>query len=302
MRLVVTGASGFIGTALCARLLAKGHRLTLLTRSAPHEPRTESKKWLHWTPGTPGDWESTLEEADGVINLAGEPIAAKRWTPNQKRKIRISRVDVTDSLVEAIAKAKQKPPFMLNASAVGYYGPRGDETITEDTPAGNDFLSSVCRDWEAEANKAEALGLRVIRVRTGIVLGRDGGALAKMAVPFKFFAGGPLGSGKQWMPWIHLDDEVGLILHLIDHSSATGPVNATAPNPVTNNEFCRVLGKVMSRPSWLGAPAFALRLMLGEMAELLLTGQRAVPTAAQRLGYEFRYPNLYDALRACMPI
>ena len=302
MRLVITGASGFIGTGLCSRLLTKGHRLTLLTHSAPREARTESKKWLHWTPGTTGDWESALEEADGVINLAGEPIAAKRWTPKQKRKIRISRVDVTNSLVATIAKAKQKPAFLLNASAVGYYGSRGDETITEDTTAGNDFLSSVCRDWEAEANKAEALGLRVIRLRTGIVLGRDGGALAKMALPFKFFAGGPLGSGKQWMPWIHLDDEVGLILHLIDNSSATGPFNATAPNPVTNNEFCRILGKVMLRPSFLGAPAFALRLMLGEMAEMLLAGQRVVPAAAQRLGYEFRYPNLYDALKACMPI
>ena len=301
MRLVVTGASGFIGTALCSRLLAKGHRLTLLTHSAPRDGSTETKKWLHWTPGTPGDWESALEGADGVINLAGEPIAAKRWTPSQKEKIRISRIDATNSLVEAIAKAKQKPAFLLNASAVGYYGRRGDETITEDTPAGNDFLSSVCSEWEAEARKAEVLGLRVIRLRTGIVLGRAGGALAKMGLPFKFFVGGPLGSGKQWMPWIHLDDEVGLMLYLIENE-ATGPVNATAPNPVTMNEFCRTLGKVMGRPSWLGAPALALRLVLGEMAEMLLTGQRAIPAAAHELGYKFRYSNLTEALQACMPM
>lgn len=302
MRLVITGASGFIGTALCSRLLKNGHRLTLLTHSAPRDGSTEMKRWHHWTPGTPGDWESTLEGAEGVINLAGEPIAAKRWTPYQKRKIRTSRIDATNSLVTAIGKAKQKPAFLLNASAVGYYGPRGDEIITEDTEPGNDFLSSLCRDWEEEAKKAEPLGLRVIRLRTGIVLGKGGGALPKMSLPFKFFAGGPLGSGEQWMPWIHLDDEVGLILYLIENSAASGPFNATAPNPEKMKEFCRILGKVMRRPSWLRAPEFALRFALGEMAEMLLTGQRAVPAAAQRLGYEFKYPNLTEALQACMPL
>jgi uncharacterized protein (TIGR01777 family) len=302
MRLVITGASGFIGTALCSQLLKKGHRLTLLTHSAPRSANTEMKRWHHWTPGTPGDWELTLEGADGVINLAGEPIAAKRWTPNQKRKIRISRIDATNSLVGAIAKAKQKPAFLLNASAVGYYGPRGDEIITEDTEPGNDFLSSVCRDWEDEAKKAEPLGLRVIRLRTGIVLGKGGGALPKMSLPFKFFVGGPLGPGNQWMPWIHLDDEVGLMLYSIENSAANGPFNATASNPERMKEFCQILGKVMRRPSWLRAPAFALRSALGEMAEMLLTGQRAVPAAAQRLGYEFKYPQLTEALQACMPI
>ena len=301
MRLVIAGASGFIGTALCERLLHDGHELTLLTHSSPRNPATRTKKWMHWTPGTPGDWESALEGADGVINLAGEPIAARRWTPSQKKKIRASRIDVTNSLVGAIAKSEQKPAFLLNASAVGYYGPHGDETITEDTPAGNDFLSSVCRDWEEEAGRAEPLGLRVIRLRTGIVLGRGGGALAKMVLPFKFFVGGPLGSGKQWMPWIHLDDEIGLILYLIANE-ATGPVNSTAPNPVRMDEFCRVLGKVMGRPSWLGVPALALRIVLGEMAGMLLGGQRAIPAAAQELGYKFRYPNLVEALQACMPI
>ena len=301
MRLVITGASGFIGTALCARLLQEGHKLILLTRSSPRNATTNRKKWQHWTPGTPGDWESVLEGADGVINLAGEPIAAKRWTPSQKKKIRASRIDATYSLISAVAKAERKPAFLLNASAVGYYGPHGDETVTEEAPAGNDFLSSVCRDWEEEAQRGESIGLRVIRLRTGIVLGRGGGALAKMALPFKLFAGGPLGSGKQWMPWIHLDDEVGLILYLIENEAA-GPVNATAPNPVTMNEFCQTLGKVMGRPSWLGAPAVALRIVLGEMAEMLLTGQRAVPAAAEKLGYQFRYPHLAEALQACMPM
>ena len=302
MKLVIAGASGFIGSALCSRLLDKGHVLTLLTRVAPRDASTATKRWLHWTPGTPGHWETGVDGADGVINLAGEPIAAKRWTERQKQKILTSRIETTNSLVEVIRKAKQKPGFLINASAVGYYGPRGDETVTEEAAAGNDFLSSVCREWEEEAKKAESLGLRVIRVRTGIVLGRGGGALAKMVPPFKFFVGGPLGSGTQWMSWIHLEDEVGLMLYLIEHSQATGPFNATAPNPVRMKEFCQILGQVMGRPSWAPVPAFILRLALGELAEMLLTGQRVIPAAAQKLGYQFRYANLDAALKACMPL
>ena len=302
MKLVVTGASGFIGSVLCSRLLQKGHTLTLLTRSAPRETSTGTKRWLHWRPGMSGDWESTLGAADGVINLAGEPIAAKRWTRKQKHQLRLSRIDTTVGLVRAIAKAKQKPRFLLNASAVGYYGPRGDEIIGEDAAAGTDFLAALCRDWENEAIKAEKLGVRVLRLRTGLVLGPGGGPLAKMAPPFKFFIGGPLGSGKQWMPWIQIEDEVGLIVHLIENSQANGPVNAAAPNPVTMKEFCRTLGQVLGRPSWAPVPAFALRIMLGEMAGMLLTGQRAVPAAAEKFGYRFRYPNLQEALRACMPL
>jgi uncharacterized protein (TIGR01777 family) len=253
-------------------------------------------------PGTSGEWEASLDGADGVINLVGEPIAAKRWTDSQKNKIRSSRIDVTRSIVEGIAKAKRKPAFLLNGSAVGYYGPHGDEIVTEETPAGSDFLSSLCRAWEEEAQRAESMGIRVVRLRTGIVLGPHGGALAKMILPFKFFVGGPLGSGAQWMPWIHLEDELGLILHLIDKMQAVGPVNATAPNPVTMKEFCRTLGEVMRRPSWAPVPGFALRFMLGEMADILLTGQRAIPTAARKLGYQFRYANLSDALKACRPL
>ena len=302
MKLVIAGASGFIGSALCSRLLDKGHVLTLLTRVTPRDASTATKRWLQWTPGTPGHWEAGVDGADGVINLAGEPIAAKRWTERQKQKILTSRIETTNSLVEAIRKAKQKPGFLINASAVGYYGPRGDETVTEEAAAGQDFLSSVCREWEEKAKKAESLGPRVIRVRTGIVLGRGGGALAKMVPPFKFFVGGPLGSGTQWMSWIHLEDEVGLMLYLIAHSQATGPFNATAPNPVRMKEFCQILGQVMGRPSWAPVPAFILRLALGELAEMLLTGQRVIPAAAQKLGYQFRYANLDAALKACMPL
>ncbi|HEY7165788.1 MAG TPA: TIGR01777 family oxidoreductase [Candidatus Binatia bacterium] len=302
MELVITGASGFIGTALTSRLLTEGHRLKLLTHSAPRTGSTENKRWHHWTPGTPGDWHALVDGADGIINLAGEPIAAKRWTQSQKKKIRESRIAATRSLVEAIAAVEQKPAFLLNASAVGYYGPRGDEIITEETPPGNDFLSSVCREWEDEARQAERFGVRVIRLRTGIVLGRGGGALAKMVLPFKLFAGGPLGSGNQWMPWIHLEDEIGLIVFLIQAAAASGAFNAAAPNPERMKDFCRTLGQVMGRPSWLGAPAVALKLALGEMSGMLLTGQRAVPAAAERLHYAFKYPALNEALRACMPL
>jgi uncharacterized protein len=302
MRLVVAGASGFIGSALCLRLLDKDHALTLLTRAAPRDASTPKKRWLHWTPGAPGNWEAAVDGADGVVNLAGEPIAAKRWTEQQKQRIRASRIDTTNSLVEAISKAKQKPAFLLNASAVGYYGARDDEVITEEATPGHDFLSSVCRDWEGEAKTAESFGLRVIRVRSGIVLGQGGGALPKMVLPFRLFLGGPLGSGTQWMPWIHLADEVELMAYLIEHAQAAGPVNATAPQPARMKEFCQTLGKVMGRPSWAPVPAFALRLALGEMAEMLLTGQRAVPAAAQKLGYQFLHTDLADALKSCMPL
>jgi len=301
MRLVVTGATGFIGTVLCARLLQQGHTLTLFTRGSPREVGTAAKRWVQWTPGALGEWGAALEGVDGVIHLAGEPIAARKWNDMQRRRIEKSRVDGTNSLVQAIAKAEPKPTFLISASAVGYYGPRGDELITEDSPPGDDFLSAVCRAWEEETKKAERLGLRVVRLRTGVVLGSGGGALTKMAQPFKFFVGGPLGSGRQWMSWIQLEDHVRLILELIDNAQANGPVNATAPNPVRNKEFCQTLGKVLRRPCWAPVPGFALRLALGEMAEMLLTGQRVMPAAAQKLGFQFRHPNLEEALQASMP-
>lgn len=301
MRLVVTGATGFIGTALCAGLVQQGHALTLFTRGTPGA-NTGTKRWLHWTPGTLRDWDAALDGVDGVINLAGEPIAAKKWTSVQRRRIEKSRVDATHSLVQACAKARQKPRFLINASAVGYYGPRGDEIVTEATPPGADFLSLLCQAWEEEAQKAEELGMRVVRLRTGIVLGPGGGALVKMAEPFKFFLGGPLGSGKQWMSWIQLEDLVRLFLTAIENPAVHGPVNATAPNPVQNKEFSRTLGKVIKRPSWAPVPAFVLKLALGEMAQMLLTGQRVVPAAAENFGFAFRYANLREALEASKPI
>ena len=297
MNLIIAGATGFIGSALCDRLLQQGHSLTLLTRSASRETAGKNKRWLQWTPG----WESAVEGVDGVINLAGEPIAGKRWNAQQKRRILTSRVETTQSLVNAIASARQKPNFLINGSAIGYYGAHGDERITETEPPGSDFLATTCQRWEEEAKKAAPYGVRVSLLRTGIVLGRNGGALAKMTMPFKFFVGGPLGSGNQWMSWIHLEDEIGLILFLIDHA-LEGPYNATAPTPERNKDFSRTLAEVMGRPSWLPAPALAMRAALGEMASMLLTGQRVVPAAAEKRGYRFHYANLRDALQACMPL
>jgi uncharacterized protein (TIGR01777 family) len=302
MKLVITGASGFIGTALCQQLLQQGHTLTLFTRGAPREPNTGVKRWHHWTPGTLRDWDSELDGVDGVINLAGEPIAEIKWSATQRRRLEKSRVDSTHVLVQGCAKAKHTPKFLINASAVGYYGPHGDEIITEEAPAGADFLSQLCLNWEAEAMRAERLGMRVVRLRTGIVLGRGGGALEKMVPPFKWFTGGPLSSGKQWMSWIHLEDQVRLILYLVENQQAAGPINATAPNPARNKDFSRALGKVLHRPSWMPVPGFILRIGLGDMADMLLTGQRVLPAAAQKLGFEFRYPNLPEALQACIPL
>ena len=255
-------------------------------------------EWLVWEPGGPGGWEESIDGADGMVNLAGEGIAEKRWTERQKELIHSSRIDSTRALVQAIAKAKAKPKFLINASAVGYYGARGDETLTEESAPGKDYLARVCVAWEEEARKARDYGVRVVLVRTGIVLAKGKGALAKMVTPFKFFVGGRLGSGKQWMPWIHIDDEIGLILFLIENANAQGSFNATSPNPVTMEEFCKVLGKVLNRPSWASVPASALTLLLGEMADMVLTGQRALPKGAEKLGYNFKHPTITKALES----
>ena len=297
MKLIIAGGTGFIGSALCARLLELGHSLILLTRSPSPATTSANQKWLSWNPRSPGAWEEAINGSDGVINLAGEPVA-KRWTERQKEKIASSRIDTTRALVTAIGKVKEKPKFLLNASAIGYYGPHADEALTEESGPGSDFLSRLCAAWEKEAIKAEDHGVRVIRLRTGIVLGKGGGALAKMVLPFKLFLGGPLGDGNQWMSWIQMEDEIGLILFLLEHPDAHGAINATAPNPVTMSEFCKTLGDVLNRPSWAPVPAFALRLLLGEMAEMLLTGQRVLPAQAQKMGYVFKHPTLLQALQS----
>jgi uncharacterized protein len=293
MQIVVAGGTGFLGQALTDRLAREGHDVRVLTR------RARSPRDIAWTPdGTTGPWASALDGADAVINLSGESIAGGRWTASRKARIRDSRVAATRSLVTAIERASRRPSVFISGSAVGYYGPHGDEPVTEATPAGDDFLASVCREWEAEALRASAL-TRLVLLRTGIVLERGGGALPQMALPFPLFAGGPVGSGRQYQPWIHRDDWVAMTAWALRATSVSGPLNVTAPNPVTNREFAQTLGRVLHRPAFMPAPAFALRIGLGEMADaLLLTGARVLPARAQAMGFHFQYPSLEPALSA----
>jgi uncharacterized protein (TIGR01777 family) len=295
-RIVVAGGSGFLGRALTAALAQNGHDVVVLSRGSSAGPY----RTVQWNPdGTRGAWASTIDGAYAVVNLSGESIAGKRWSDAQKSRILDSRVQATRSIVAAIRSAVTPPAVLISGSAVGYYGSRGDETLTETASAGADFLADVCVRWESEASIASSERTRVVFLRTGLVLDRNGGALPPMLPPFIFGVGGPVGSGQQYWPWIHLADWVALVRWAIEASSVSGPMNATAPNPVTNREFASSLGKAMRRPAFMPAPAFALRLLLGEMADaLILSGQRALPERAQRGGFAFRYSRLDDALRA----
>ena len=299
MKVVIAGGTGFLGYPLSARLIADGHDVVVLTRGTAAPSRPRGGRLVSWTPGgDTGPWVREIDGAGALVNLAGESIAGARWTDAQKRRITDSRVQATRSLVGAIRLAGTPPPVFISGSAVGYYGPRGDDVVTEESASGTDFLSRVCVQWEAEANRAAGPGTRIVCLRTGLVLEKDGGALPQMLPPFKFGVGGPVGSGRQYWPWIHRSDWIDLVCWAIRMASATGPVNATAPAPVTNAEFARALGRALHRPAFMPAPAFALRLMLGEMADaLLLSGQRAVPAKAERLGFAFRCAKL-DAARS----
>jgi uncharacterized protein (TIGR01777 family) len=296
MKVVVAGGSGFLGRALSQSLAADGHDVCVLTRGAGD--RTFNT--VPWTPnGASGPWASAIDGADAVVNLAGESIAAKRWTAEQKQRILDSRVQATRSLAAAIQGCPNPPSLLVSGSAVGYYGPLSDEVATEDTPPGSDFLARVCVTWEDEARRAATPRTRVTCIRTGLVLARDGGALPPMLTPFRFGAGGPVGSGRQYWPWIHRQDWVDLVRWVMRTPDAGAAINATAPNPVTNAEFARALGRAMHRPAFMPAPAFALRLVLGEMADaLVLSGQRAVPRRAERGGFTFTYRTIDDALHA----
>ena len=293
MKVVVAGGTGFLGAPLVSRLTSEGHDVRVLSR------RARGPRDISWTPdGTAGPWASALDDADAVINLAGESIAAGRWTSARKASIHDSRILATRSLVAAIEKSPRRASVFLSGSAVGYYGPHGDEPVTEQTPPGDDFLATVCREWEAAAMRA-AGPTRVVLLRTGIVLARDGGALPQMALPFKLFAGGPVGSGRQYQPWIHRNDWITMTAWALRTTAVTGPLNITAPNPVTNREFAQTLGRVLRRPAFMPAPGFALRLALGEMADaLLLTGARVIPAHAQALGFHFEFPTLEPSLQS----
>jgi hypothetical protein len=303
MRVVIAGGTGFLGRPLSAALAADGHDVIVLTRSSAHVQRAHAggtTRAIEWTPnGDGGAWSPAIDGAGAVVNLSGESIAARRWTAAQKQKILDTRVQATRSLVSAILSAANPPPVFVSGSAVGYYGPHGGEIVTEDTLPGSDFLAEVCVRWEKEARVAASARTRVVCVRTGIVLERDGGALPPMLPPFRFGAGGRVGSGQQYWPWIHRQDWIDLVRWMMRAPEADGAVNATAPQPVTNNEFARALGRAMHQPAVMPAPAFALRLLLGEMADgLLLSGQRAVPTRAERGGFTFTYSRVDDALQA----
>ncbi len=296
MRVTVTGATGRIGAGLVAALKARGDEVTVLSRS-PDRARaalgTEAVAWR--TEDEPAPAEA-LAGRDGVIHLAGEDVA-QRWSDEAKRRIRTSRELGTRNLVAGLRAADPRPGVLVSASAVGWYGPRGDEPVDEDTPAAGDFLAEVCAVWEREAVAAEALGVRVVRVRTGVVLDKEGGALAKMLPFFRLGVGGPVAGGGQWMPWIHRDDLVALYLRALDDAAWTGAVNGTAPEPVTNKDFSRALGRALHRPAFAPVPGFAVRVLYGEMADIVVCGQRAVPKRTQALGFSFRHPQLDEALR-----
>lgn len=293
MKVIVSGGTGFIGRHLVDALLKDGHYVAIWSRNPGTEKRTAVEAF-RWDPLEGEPQEESLNGFDVVVHLAGEPVA-QRWDAEVKRKIRDSRVLGTRRLVSAISKVKHKPSALICSSAVGYYGSRGDEVLRESSDPGKSFLAEVCVSWEKEADAASALGLRVAKIRTGIVLGRNGGALHKMLPAFQAFAGGTLGSGKQWMPWIHLDDLVAMYRFSIG-VSVSGVLNGTAPNPVTNVKFTAELGKVLKRPAFLRVPEFALRALYGEMAEMVLEGQRALPMAAQELGFSWKYKTLEEAL------
>jgi uncharacterized protein (TIGR01777 family) len=299
MRILITGATGFIGSHLVRRLLADGHAVVALTRNVQGARRVlpggcECRAWK--PAATPK--AAVLEGADAVVHLAGAGIADQRWTAARKQAIRESRVAGTRALVRALAvlPPAARPATLIAASAIGFYGERGDEQLDEAAAAGTDFLAEVCEGWEREAVAAEELGVQVAVIRIGVVLGKDGGALQKMLLPFRLGLGGRLGSGRQWMSWIHVDDLVRLFAHAIEHADVRGVLNGVAPAPVTNAEFTAALGRALHRPAVLPVPALGLRLALGEMSAMLLASQRVLPRAAQRFGFTFRYPEIGPAL------
>ena len=301
MKILMTGATGLVGTALVEALARDGHTVCRLMR--PHGEKREPSAGFDvaWHPET-GELGGAAVGPDAVVNLAGASIAGGRWTEKRKRLLRSSRVDTTRALVNAISKMAARPRVLISASAVGYYGSRGDEAVTEESGLGNDFLAGIAAEWEAEARKAEALGIRVVLLRFGIILAKHGGALPQMMLPFRFGVGGKLGSGRQWMSWVTLEDVVSVIQFALKNENVGGALNVVAPQPVQNAEFTEALAKAMHRPAIFPAPVFALRLALGrELADALLLGsQRAVPHRLQALGYSFLHPGLNAALEAVL--
>lgn len=298
MRILITGGTGLIGRALTAQLAAAGYEVLVLSRAPERVTELPAgARAIRWDGRSAQGWGPLADGAAAIINLAGENIGGGLWTSARRERIRLSRLNAGRAVVEAVQAAAQKPRVVLQASGIGYYGPRGDEPITEAASAGHDFLAQVAVPWEASTAPVEALGVRRVILRSAAVLSRAGGVLPLMALPFRFFVGGPLGNGRQWQPWIHLADEVGAIRFLLEHEEAAGPFNLVAPGVVTNADFGRALAKVLRRPYGFPTPAFALRLLLGELADgLLLNGQRAIPERLLALGYTFKFPLVEQAL------
>jgi uncharacterized protein (TIGR01777 family) len=302
MKIAITGATGFVGSRLVERLHKEGNQIVVLTRNTASAHKIfpveafGNVEIVAYTPTTSGAWQDAVGGCDGVVNLAGEPIAEARWTPEHKREILNSRQLGTQKIVEAIAQANPKPRVLVNASAIGYYGTSETATFDESSTSGKDFLAQVCQAWEAEAQKVKDAGVRLVILRFGIVLGL-GGALGKMITPFKLFAGGPIGSGRQWFSWIHIDDLVNLIVQALTKPQMEGVYNATAPNPIRMNDLSQTMGQVMNRPSWLPVPSFALEALLGDGAIVVLEGQQVLPKRTLESGFEYQYPSLQPALK-----
>lgn len=295
MKILVSGSSGLIGSRLLARIKAQGHQPIRLLRASNNELNGGS---IIWDPYIPKYHKQDFEGLDAVVNLAGDNIASGRWTEEKKKQIEESRVQTTTALSKCLSELRVPPKVMISASAVGYYGSQRDDVVIEESASGTGFLAKVCREWEAASDLAEAKGIRVVKLRIGGVLSSEGGLLKKMIIPFKLGLGGIIGSGKQYMSWIDIEDVVSIILYAIQNESFQGPVNAVSPEPVTNEKFTKTLGKILHRPTFLNVPAFVARLVLGEMAdELLLSSVRAAPQRLLDAGFSFQYPNLESALK-----
>jgi len=299
LNILIAGGTGFIGSALVDKLTGRGNQVTILSRKIPaHHERNKLIAWALWDGRRIFDPETALKGITAVVNLSGEPVVGKRWSRDQKEKIRNSRIYSTRAILEAIKGLEQRPSVWVNASAVGYYGNVSEVAVSEDAEAGSGFLAQTCAAWEKEAVAAEALGLRVVRARIGIVLGKKGGMLERMLLPFRLGLGTVPGSGKQMLPWIHIHDIVDLFLFAIEKGEISGPLNMTAPEPVRMGDFCKVLAGILRRPCFFKVPDGLLRMGLGEMATVLLEGQRAIPAKALQHGFVFRYGDLNKALES----
>lgn len=296
MKVLVTGATGTIGRAICERLAAEGHSIVVLSRRPENARVVPGAQAFRWDAEREVPPVEAWAGVDAVVHLAGEPVAGARWTDEQKRRIRDSRVLGTRHLIDGMKALANPPRVLVSASAVGYYGNRGDAQLDESSAPGEGYLVDVCREWERQSERAREFGVRVVLLRIGVVLSKTGGALEKMLLPFKLGLGGRLGSGRQWFPWIHLDDIVGIVQHALATPEAQGPLNGAAPGIVTNEEFTRQFAAALHRPVFFPVPEFALRLMMGEMAAVVLASQRVLPKATIAAGYQFKFPDLTPAL------